>query len=73
MLYTDSELPFSLEERVVNGQHAEQHEWPWQILLLLNGNLRCGGSLIRDDWVLTAAHCVAKVDARNFIVVVGGY
>ena len=50
--------PFSA--RVVNGENASPHAWPWQISLRVNGRHICGGSLIDGDWVVTAAHCVDR-------------
>ncbi|XP_020795436.2 elastase-1-like [Boleophthalmus pectinirostris] len=51
-----------LEGRVVGGEVARPHSWPWQISLqhLSGSNYyhMCGGTLIRRGWVLTAAHCV---------------
>ncbi|XP_030213455.1 chymotrypsin-C-like isoform X1 [Gadus morhua] len=48
--------------RVVAGQEALPHSWPWQVSLQSDRSGRwshvCGGSLISADWVLTAAHCV---------------
>ncbi|XP_077416527.1 elastase 3 like isoform X5 [Vanacampus margaritifer] len=48
--------------RVVNGEDARPHSWPWQISLQYerDGEWRhtCGGSLIADNWVMTAAHCI---------------
>ena len=62
--------PFSA--RVVNGENAALHAWPWQISLRVNGRHICGGSLIEDDWVVTAAHCVERNPSPSgYTVVVG--
>lgn len=43
--------------RIVGGESASLHEWPWMALVLLPGGF-CGGALINDRFVLTAAHCI---------------
>ncbi|MEM8858852.1 MAG: trypsin-like serine protease [Chloroflexota bacterium] len=43
---------------IVGGNEADPGEWPWQVLLNPGG--LCGGSLIDEEWVLTAAHCVVN-------------
>lgn len=42
---------------IVNGQWAQRGAWPWQVMLQVDGSFFCGGSLINDRWILTAAHC----------------
>ncbi|XP_023697366.1 elastase 2 [Paramormyrops kingsleyae] len=49
--------------RVVGGEDARPHSWPWQISLQYLGSTgayhhTCGGTLIDSQWVLTAAHCI---------------
>ncbi|KAJ7317886.1 hypothetical protein JRQ81_004048 [Phrynocephalus forsythii] len=57
-----------LEEgsRIIGGRDAQLGAWPWQVSLQVFISHRgyhhiCGGSLINNNSVLTAAHCV-----RNF-------
>ncbi|XP_037941501.1 trypsin-like [Teleopsis dalmanni] len=44
--------------RIVGGQETVTHQYPWMAMLLSRGSFYCGGTLINDQYVLTAAHCV---------------
>ncbi|XP_036440356.1 chymotrypsin A-like [Colossoma macropomum] len=55
--------------RIVNGEEAVPHSWPWQVSLQHNTGLHfCGGSLINEWWVVTAAHCSVRLST---LVVLG--
>ena len=45
--------------RIVGGEKTEVNEYPWQVALYWKktSHPSCGGSLISDLWILTAAHC----------------
>lgn len=54
--------------RGIGGRPAADGAWPWQVALMVAGQPTstdaqyCGGSMLLDEWVLTAAHCVHMED-----------
>uniref|UniRef100_A0A8C6UCK4 Peptidase S1 domain-containing protein n=1 Tax=Neogobius melanostomus TaxID=47308 RepID=A0A8C6UCK4_9GOBI len=54
------------------GQPApEGGAWPWQVSIHRGGGHICGGSLINNLWVLSAAHCFQSGSASDNTVYIG--
>lgn len=49
-------IKFSYE--VKGGRDANKKVWQFMVAVTCGRVVHCGGSLIRSQWVLTAAHCV---------------
>ncbi|XP_055598659.1 collagenase-like [Uranotaenia lowii] len=59
------------QTRIVNGNVAALGQFPYfaQILLTVGGNsYLCGGSIISNRWILTAAHCATGVSSFQIFV-----
>ncbi|XP_044739537.1 trypsin alpha-3-like [Chrysoperla carnea] len=48
----------NLKGRIVSGDEASPGQFPYQIVLFLNGAQHCGGTIIDANHVVTAAHCL---------------
>ncbi|MHC4647981.1 MAG: serine protease, partial [Planctomycetota bacterium] len=53
-----------LKPKIVGGSQAPANAFPWQVALVVAGSnpslgLFCGGSILNERWVVTAAHCVS--------------
>ncbi|XP_049542443.1 chymotrypsin-2-like [Anopheles darlingi] len=66
------QVPSRHPNRVVGGQDAEESSAPYQISLQLadRGHF-CGGSILNERWILTAAHCIKEIDAADLEVLAG--
>uniref|UniRef100_A0A3B1IVH1 Transmembrane serine protease 13b n=2 Tax=Astyanax mexicanus TaxID=7994 RepID=A0A3B1IVH1_ASTMX len=49
--------------KIIGGHVAGLGQWPWQASLHFMGSHTCGGSLVAQDFILTAAHCFPKDSA----------
>ena len=48
--------------RIVGGKNAKPGDWPWQVNFDYKYNTGnpghyCGGILITQEWIISAAHC----------------
>ncbi|XP_037714159.1 trypsin delta-like [Drosophila subpulchrella] len=60
-----------LDGRIVGGVATTISSFPWQISLQRSGSHSCGGSIISEYYILTAAHCLQSVSASNLQVRAG--
>jgi len=51
-------LQRQIHPRIVGGEPATPHEFPYMVSLLYFGSHICAGAIIRGDAVLTVAHCI---------------
>jgi secreted trypsin-like serine protease len=68
-------IPPSFGARIINGEEAKPNSWPWMVLLLTrvsNSTSMCGGSIIDQNTILTAAHCVDRITSISQINVYVG-
>ncbi|CAG2103997.1 unnamed protein product [Medioppia subpectinata] len=49
------------ENYIVGGETAAIGDFPFLVLIKLNGNTVCGGAIINNIWVVTAAHCFKEL------------
>jgi secreted trypsin-like serine protease len=66
-------IKMSIVSRVVGGETVNKRAWGWVVSLTLrstHGHF-CGGSVLSSSWILTAAHCVSRLDAPQIIIHAG--
>jgi len=56
--------------RIIGGVDAKKGEFPWQVTIKgpSGSGHNCGGTIINDQWILTAAHC-----PETSVIVLGDY
>lgn len=88
---TDMGLGYKHEEagrakpKIVGGVEAKKTDWPWVAGILYSGVASnysaqfCGASVIHQNWVVTAAHCVDRkygsrnLEPQDIKILVGGH
>ena len=57
--------------KIIDGTETSINEYPWTVSLQIADGHICGGSLISENWVLTAAHCIGKKNTIYILVSLG--
>ena len=65
--------PNYAENRIVKGRYAKLDEFPYHVTFSDRSpsSAFCGGSMVNDRWIITAAHCLWGDNASDIIVSVG--
>ncbi|XP_051666954.1 complement factor D [Manacus candei] len=59
--------------RILGGYEARPHLKPFMASLQLDGQHVCGGFLVAEQWVLSAAHCTEETGDKLFQVLLGAH
>ncbi|KAK2085838.1 hypothetical protein P7K49_035263 [Saguinus oedipus] len=58
-----------MEGKILGGRPALERRWPWQVSVHYAGLHVCGGSILSEYWVLSAAHCFGRHVLKSDTVV----
>ncbi|XP_061189646.1 uncharacterized protein LOC133197565 [Saccostrea echinata] len=53
---------------ILGGSQSYRGQWPWTVALMIGNSFLCGGTLVADQWVVTAGHCVESVSKKSYLV-----
>ncbi|KAF4803990.1 hypothetical protein TURU_011408 [Turdus rufiventris] len=68
-----SNQPRFLFSRITGGEEAVPYSWPWQASVQIAAEHICGGAVLAQEWIVTAAHCLHSREAyRDLWMVVTG-
>ncbi|KAM9326522.1 coagulation factor IX [Gastrophryne carolinensis] len=71
---SDTIVPIILDTnvRIVGGTDSLKGEFPWQVRFIDNDKVGfCGGSIVNERWIVSAAHCFLVHTTDSFLVVAG--
>ncbi|XP_075696954.1 transmembrane protease serine 13 [Rhinoderma darwinii] len=71
-----SDCGLQKKSRIIGGTEANAGDWPWQVSLQVRTQRQyehvCGGTIINNQWVLTASHCFSSSVPLNLWRIVAG-
>jgi secreted trypsin-like serine protease len=68
---SDGQAPNDIQPKIIGGEPAADGQFPWIVALADAGDPSfnyCGGQLVAEDVVLTAAHCTESSDAADVLI-----
>ncbi|XP_016922705.2 trypsin-3-like isoform X2 [Apis cerana] len=71
LLSTVPYMTHCLQSRIIGGHNASINDYPYQVSIHYMGKHHCGGSIISENWLLTAAHCIYGLIPIKFKIRVG--
>lgn len=57
--------------RIVGGFNAKPGEFPFIVAIFKDGNFHCGGSILNEQWIITACHCTRGFESHFYEVRAG--
>uniref|UniRef100_A0A8D2GI96 trypsin n=1 Tax=Theropithecus gelada TaxID=9565 RepID=A0A8D2GI96_THEGE len=57
------DAPFDDDDKIVGGYTCEENSVPYQVSLNYGYHF-CGGSLLNEEWVVSAAHCYKAINSK---------
>jgi len=56
-------------ERIIGGRQADVKKHSWQVSFMSGANFFCGGTLINNNYVLSAAHCFRWYNSNKSLII----
>ncbi len=73
-VFASEDANFKITPRIIGGSNVSGNgeAYPWMVSIQRDGHF-CGGTLIHQDWVITAAHCMDGASAEDLTLWVGAH